>query len=148
MQLQVPAIYRLSITVNVVYSCMVFAYEASCRKWQLSGLPCGHVCAVCREEKLTNCNKWAETWFTKTALKGTYHEMVYPLEIESEWHDPGNLQKVKPPLMDKRQAGRPKNKDRFPSKNEEPKVRKCGRCGTVGHTRASCMEPVPRKQVT
>ncbi|PWA65285.1 hypothetical protein CTI12_AA336100 [Artemisia annua] len=37
--------------------------------------------------------------------------------------------------MVKQQSGRPKNKDRFPSKNEEPKVKQCGRCGCKSHTR-------------
>ena len=118
-----------------------------CRQWELSGLPCGHVCAVCRYEELTNCNKWAESWFTKTALKGTYQEMVFPLEEEANWHNPGNLQKVKPPLMDKLPAGRPKNKDRIRSKNEEPVIKKCGRCGNEGHNRESCMQPVPSSKV-
>lgn len=105
------------------------------------------MCAVCRSEDLTHCNKWAEDWFMKTTLKGTYQELVFPLEEESKWVNPGNLQKVKPPLMVKRQAGRPKNKDRFLLKNEEPKVKKCGRCGTEGHTREACMAPLPRTEV-
>ncbi|PWA81460.1 transposase, MuDR, MULE transposase domain protein [Artemisia annua] len=111
-------------------------------QWQLSGLPCGHVCAVCRVEELTSCNIWAQSWFTKASLKGTYQEMVFPLDEEANWHNPGNLQKVKPPVI-KRQAGRPKNSDRFPSKNEEPIVKSCGRCGIEGHTREACMQPVP-----
>ena len=115
-----------------------------CRQWQLSGIPCGHVCAVCRVEGLTNCNQWALAWFTKTNLQGTYHEMVFPLPDEPNWHDPGNLPKLKPPLMGKRQSGRPKNKDRIPSKNEEPKVKQCGRCGCKSHTREACMQPLPR----
>ena len=69
--------------------------------------------------------------------------MVFPLPDESEWHNPGNLPKLKPPVM-KRQAGRPKNKDRFMSKNEEPKPKQCGRCGCKSHTREACMQPLPR----
>ncbi|PWA94666.1 hypothetical protein CTI12_AA058000 [Artemisia annua] len=118
--------------------------ECTCRQWQLSGIPCGHVCAVCRVEGLTNCNQWALPWFTKTNLKGTYHEMVFPLPDEANWHNPGNLPKLKPPVMVKQQSGRPKKKDRFPSKNEEPKVKQCGRCGCKSHTREACMQPLPR----
>ncbi|PWA79213.1 transposase, MuDR, MULE transposase domain protein [Artemisia annua] len=114
------------------------------KQWKLSGLPCGHVCVVCRVEGLTNCNQWALPWFTKTNLKGTYHEMVFPLPDEANWHNPGNLPKLKPPVMVKQQSGRPKNKDRFPSKNEEPKVKQCGRCGCKSHTREACMQPLPR----
>ena len=120
---------------------------STCRQWQLSGLPCGHVCAVCRVEELTNCNQWAQSWFTKTNLKGTYHEMVFPLDEEANWHNPGNLQEVKPPLMNKRPAGRPKNSNRFPSKNEEKIVTRCGRCGIQGHTREACMQPIASLKV-
>ncbi|PWA41890.1 transposase, MuDR, MULE transposase domain protein [Artemisia annua] len=90
-------------------------------QWQLSGLPCGHVCAVCRVENLTNCNKWARTWFRKTALKGTYREMVFPFDEEANWHNPGNLQKVKPLLMIKNQSGRPKDKKMYSIKKRGAK---------------------------
>lgn len=69
--------------------------------------------------------------------------MVFPLPDEANWHNPGNLPKVKPPVMVK-QAGRPKNKDRFLSKNEDPKIKHCGRCGCKSHTRDACMQPLPR----
>ncbi|GJZ59491.1 transposase, MuDR, MULE transposase domain protein [Tanacetum coccineum] len=56
----------------------------TCRKWQLSGLPCGHVLAICRVYGLTNCNGLAKRWFMRTALKGTYQELVYPVgEVSS-----------------------------------------------------------------
>ena len=74
--------------------------------------------------------------------------MVFPLADEADWVNPSNLQKVLPPVLGKRQAGRPKNKDRIRSKNEEPKENKCGRCGSKGHTREACMKPVPRIEVT
>nr|GEU96799.1 transposase, MuDR, MULE transposase domain protein [Tanacetum cinerariifolium] len=46
--------------------------ECTCRKWKLSGLPCGYVCAVSRVVSLTNCNRWALDSFTKSTLKATY----------------------------------------------------------------------------
>ncbi|PWA82330.1 hypothetical protein CTI12_AA176610 [Artemisia annua] len=101
---------------------------------------------TCRSEGLTNCNQWALPWFTKTNLKGTYHEMVFPLPDQQNWHNPGNLPKLKPPVMVKKQSGRPKNKDRLPSKNEEPKVKQCGRCGRKSHTREACMQPLPKSE--
>ncbi|PWA28985.1 hypothetical protein CTI12_AA627080 [Artemisia annua] len=115
--------------------------ECTCRQLQLSGLLYGHVCAVCRAESLTNCSQFATSWFMKTNLKGTYNEMVYPLADEAKWQNPGNLQKVIPPVI-KKQSGRPKDKDRITSKNEGPIDYTCGRCGTKGHTRETCMQPV------
>ncbi|PWA75821.1 hypothetical protein CTI12_AA215570 [Artemisia annua] len=70
--------------------------------------------------------------------------MVFPLPDERNWHNPGNLPKLKPPAMVKQQSGRPKNKDRFPSKYEEPISKQCGRCGCKSHTREACMQPLPK----
>ncbi|GKC18482.1 transposase, MuDR, MULE transposase domain protein [Tanacetum coccineum] len=53
--------------------------ECSCRKWQLSGLPCGHVCAVSRVLNMSNSNRWAKAWFSRGTLKATYQQLVYPL---------------------------------------------------------------------
>ena len=141
-------IYKLITFYYFFFLTCIYVISCNFRQWQLSGIPCGHVCAVCRAEALTDCNQWALPWFTKTNLKGTYNELVFPLVDEADWVNPGNLQKVLPPVMVKRQSGRPKNKDRIRSKNEEPKENKCGRCGNKGHTRESCMQPLPRIEVS
>ncbi|GKF83038.1 hypothetical protein Tco_0244694, partial [Tanacetum coccineum] len=104
-----------------------------CRKWKLSGLPWGHVCAVCQVLGLTNCNLWAKPWFKKTTLKSTYQEMVYPLKDPKMWQAPNDLQLVLPPVMIKRPAGRPKNKDSILSTNEAPTLASCTRCGRNSH---------------
>lgn len=73
--------------------------------------------------------------------------MVFPLDVEANWHNPDNLQKVKPPLVIKNQSGRPKEPKRYQSRNEDPKSKNCGRCGSTGHNRDFCMAPLPRTQV-
>nr|GFB47935.1 transposase, MuDR, MULE transposase domain protein [Tanacetum cinerariifolium] len=52
-----------------------------------------------------------------------------------------NIQVVLPPLMDNRPDGRPKNKDRIPSHNEEPKITRCRRCGNTGFNRNALYAP-------
>ncbi|GJV79642.1 hypothetical protein Tco_1515512 [Tanacetum coccineum] len=69
-------------------------FSSTCRKWQLSGLPCGHVCVVSRHCDLSNCNLWAQAWFMKTTLKATYQELVYPLKDVSMWEAQNDLQQV------------------------------------------------------
>nr|GEU49850.1 hypothetical protein [Tanacetum cinerariifolium] len=96
-------------TVNTIYHLKLFqvynkrevhqvdlvAFECTCRKWQLFGLPCGHVCAVCR------------------------------VSDTKPWQAPNDLQLVLPPVMNKRPAGRPKNKDHILSTNEAPTLASC-----------------------
>ncbi|GKB92856.1 transposase, MuDR, MULE transposase domain protein [Tanacetum coccineum] len=86
----------------------------TCRKWQLLGIPCGHVIAVGRVMGCTDCSDMALV--------------------------------VKPPNMNFPKAGRPKNTARIKSQDEEPIQLRSSRCGVLGHTRASCHEPIPNYQ--
>ncbi|GJT35569.1 transposase, MuDR, MULE transposase domain protein [Tanacetum coccineum] len=124
----------------------LYSGTCTCRKWQLSGLPCGHVLAVCRVMGLTDFNHLAKGWFRRKALEGTYQELVYPVGEDSSWQRPNYLQVVKTPLMDKKLAGRPKRKARIRSQGEEPVLVRCGRCGACGHNRNSCRETIPQKK--
>ncbi|GJW16961.1 transposase, MuDR, MULE transposase domain protein [Tanacetum coccineum] len=117
--------------------------SCSCHKWQLSGIPCGHVIAVARVMGCTDCSELALGWFRKTTLYSTYQELVYPLGESSTRHCPDGLQVVKPPKMDFPKPGRPKKIDRIKSQGEEPIQVRCSRCSVRGHTRASCHEPIP-----
>ena len=119
----------------------------TCQKWQLSGLPCGHAIAVCRVLGLSDSSQLARDWFKKTTLKSTYDPLIFPLGDVSSWETPPNIQVVEPPLMDRRPAGRPKNKDRIRSKGEEPRRISCGRCGVVGHNRATYKQPLMKQKV-
>jgi hypothetical protein len=112
--------------------------ECTCRQWQLSGLPCGHVCAVGRFAGLTSVKKLAKAWFYNTTLKGTYEDMVYPLKDMTMWDTPDDIQVVSPPIVCNRRPGRPKKRNRIPSQGEVPTIIRCGRCGRPGHNRLTC----------
>ncbi|GKB65634.1 transposase, MuDR, MULE transposase domain protein, partial [Tanacetum coccineum] len=62
------------------------------------------------------------------------------------WVRPDSLQVVKPPNMNFRTAGRPKNTDRIKSQGEEPIQVRCSRCGVRGHNRTACHEPIANYQ--
>ncbi|GJY97469.1 hypothetical protein Tco_0514379 [Tanacetum coccineum] len=67
--------------------------------WIVTGLPCGHVCAVSRELNMTNSNRWAKAWFSRRTLKATYQQLVYSLPDVSLWVTPNDLQVVLPPAL-------------------------------------------------
>ncbi|GKD72150.1 transposase, MuDR, MULE transposase domain protein [Tanacetum coccineum] len=71
----------------------------TCRKWQLSGIPCGHVIAVSKKMGCTDCSHLALGWFRKTTLYSTCQDLVYPVGEPSSWVRPDGLQVVKPPNM-------------------------------------------------
>ncbi|GJS76428.1 transposase, MuDR, MULE transposase domain protein [Tanacetum coccineum] len=86
-----------------------------CRKWQLSGIPCGHVISVTRFIGLTDCVQYVADWFKKPKYQGTYSESIHILGNMSHWDLPPNIQKAIPPRMDNPQPGRPKNTNRIKS---------------------------------
>ncbi|KAD6118657.1 hypothetical protein E3N88_09928 [Mikania micrantha] len=54
----------------------LYARTCSCRQWQLSGLPCGHVIVVSRFLNQTECSHWALHWFTRDVYRSTYEESI------------------------------------------------------------------------
>lgn len=109
-----------------------------CRKWQLSGIPCGHVIAVTRYMGLTDCLQYVQDWFKKEKYQATYAESIQFVGNFHEWEYPSHIHPITPPKMDNPQAGRPKNKDRIRSQGEEPKTMYCTRCKEAGHNRQRC----------
>ncbi|GJY46249.1 transposase, MuDR, MULE transposase domain protein [Tanacetum coccineum] len=117
------------------------AGTCECRKWQLSGIPCGHVIAVTRFLGLTDCVQYVSDWFKKPKYQGTYSESIHFLGNMQQWEFPQNIQKAIPPRMDNPQPGRPKNTKRIQSQGEEPRVIHCSRCTQAGHRRDQCNKP-------
>ncbi|GKD95735.1 transposase, MuDR, MULE transposase domain protein [Tanacetum coccineum] len=107
--------------------------KCTCRRWQLSGLPCGHVCTVARVEGLTSVNQLGKPWFLNKTIKGTYAGLFFLVTDVSTWEITNEIQQVLPPDMGKKQSGRPKNRDHIRLQGERSIIDKCGRCGVKGH---------------
>ncbi|XP_022013727.1 uncharacterized protein LOC110913190 [Helianthus annuus] len=116
--------------------------SCSCRVWQVSGLPCGHVIAVSRFLGEPDCSHYAFSCYSKEVYKKTYEESINPLPHRSEWVIPEGLGSVLPPNITKRQSGRPKENKRILSRGEEPVPVYCSRCRTYGHVRDVCLDPM------
>nr|KAJ0224515.1 hypothetical protein LSAT_V11C100049030 [Lactuca sativa] len=118
----------------------------TCKYWEGTGLPCGHVIMVLKHLKKTNFGHLAIDAYKMETYRSTYEEPVYPLLEPCDWEIPADMMVVKPPIMDTRQAGRPRNKNHIPSQGEEPIVRRCSRCDSTTHNAATCPTLVPKKQ--
>ncbi|KAD7478398.1 hypothetical protein E3N88_01534 [Mikania micrantha] len=106
---------------------------------KLSGLPCGHVIAVSKFLKQSECyHHWAMDWFTNELHVATYAESIHPVPDESEWEIDENADKLVTPYMDKRQVARPRENKRIPSRGEETGPTICSRCHHKGHMRYQC----------
>ncbi|XP_022032921.1 uncharacterized protein LOC110934032 [Helianthus annuus] len=113
----------------------------TCRVWQLSGLPCGHVIAVSRFLGESDCGHYSMSCYSNEVYKATYAEEINPIPHKSEWEKPDGLLNLQPPNITKRQSGRPKENKRILSRGEEPTPIFCGRCRSHGHHRESCRHP-------
>ncbi|CAI9280984.1 unnamed protein product [Lactuca saligna] len=118
----------------------------TCKYWEGTGLPCGHVIMVLNHLKKTNLGHLAIDAYKMETYRSMYEDPVYPLPELCDWEIPVEMMIVKSPIMDTRQAGRPRNRNRISSQGEEPIVRRCSRCDSTKHNAATCPELVPKKQ--
>ena len=119
-------------------------HSCSCRKWDLSQLPCGHVMAVCRYLQLGDSQRFCNNFFSREWLSVMYQEPIKPLRHQSKWDTPEHIHSrlVLPTICDSRPPGRPAL-ERIPSTGEDVQPKKCGRCGQIGHNRTKCKNPMP-----
>lgn len=119
----------------------------TCNRWQKTGLPCGHAIVAIKSYNIEDCTPWVQNWFKTDTYRATYDKQIYPVGSPEEWERPGEVMTVKPPIMQKRQAGRPRNRDRIPSRGEGPIIKTCSRCKQTGHTRINCPTPLPARDM-
>nr|GEV25239.1 hypothetical protein [Tanacetum cinerariifolium] len=75
--------------------------------------------------------------------RASYNEVIYDVGHPSEWEQPYDLITVLPPVMEKRQPERPRNRDRFRSKGEQITPKSCTQCFKGEHNRRDCPSVVP-----
>ena len=127
---------------NNSYTVDLGLYTCDCRRWQLSGVPCGHSIACCREERIDPETLVHECYTVRTYLKAYGYTLV-PLGDPNVW-EVQNAYKVYPPVFTK-QLGRPKkNRKKTPEEKMKNGVRvlnkkgvtmHCSICGRADHNR-------------
>ncbi|GJT75742.1 transposase, MuDR, MULE transposase domain protein [Tanacetum coccineum] len=90
---QLAETYRAMVQ-DLYYKRRKLTGTCQCRKWQLSGLPCGHVIAVTRYLGLTDCVQYVSDWFKKPKYQGTYAEPIHFIGNVQEWEFPQHIQKA------------------------------------------------------
>ncbi|XP_050108509.1 uncharacterized protein LOC126587470 isoform X1 [Malus sylvestris] len=119
-------------------------HTCTCRRWNLTGIPCGHaIASICRrnEDPVT----YIHSCYKKASWKRAYGPFLRPMANEELWTRT-NLPPILPPVYHK-QPGRPK-KVRAREPDEKPAAPtgtrlsrsfhvkiKCKVCGEEGHNR-------------
>ena len=122
--------------------------ECSCRKWQLTGIPCCHAISsiyFCLERP----EDYIPTYFRREAYITCYEPIINPTNGTNMWPTT-NFDDILPPKF-RVPTGRPKNKRRKEVDEKHKKQTtnttkmsrkggkvKCWKCGTLGNNARSC----------
>ena len=124
----------------------------TCFQWQLSGLPCGHACAVSLQLG-HDPQEYAKGFYRLDAYRGTYENAIFSAIVNAATRIPFpalhgdpygvHLPLLLPPIIC-RQPGRPKTK-RIRGVNEGggrvKRLFRCSSCTSIGHTSRTCPNP-------
>jgi hypothetical protein len=118
-----------------------------CGRSTKHGIPCRHQCALARHNRI-DAVELVHVNLTMATMQAQYHRClpIHPVGFDSTEKVPGDQQLAPPD--EKVQPGRPKKK-RFASMasdNPDSKRRVCGRCGSLGHNKRSCKNPLTSEQ--
>ncbi|XP_058773528.1 uncharacterized protein LOC131647680 isoform X2 [Vicia villosa] len=117
--------------------------SCSCRKWELSGIPCCHVISC-----IWNIRKrpegYVSPYYSKLTFGRSYANIVFPTNGPQLWTNADHVPMC-PPIM-RRAIGRPKkmrNKTADEPKNPYVLSKKfatvtCNKCGQAGHNKRTC----------
>lgn len=119
----------------------------SCRKWQLSGLPCNHAVAAIYKS-YQHPEDFVSDFFKKEFYLKSYMPVFQPMPAQHGWTKT-NLPDIMPPgfkdhLKGRRQEKRRKGKFEVPKPKETSRMATitCGNCKLQGHKYTSCSMPL------
>lgn len=119
----------------------------SCRRWNLTGIPCMHAVA-CIHHNREKPEAYVDKYYHKETYLKAYEPMIHPIKGSNMWPK-CNQEPLLPPLV-KKQPGRPKKARRKdPEMEKDPnnpmqvvsrkgKTTTCTKCYGKGHNRRSC----------
>ncbi|KAL0437231.1 UNVERIFIED_CONTAM: hypothetical protein Sradi_0431000 [Sesamum radiatum] len=132
--------------------------SCSCRKWQLSGIPCKHACCAIYHQKHYPVDYVAECYSVET-YKNVYAPAILPMSHEGLWSEsyiipplPPNFGRGagRPAKARRRESDEPTLKNKKKSKRKQIlKIRRhqttihCRTCGEPGHNTSKCPERMP-----
>jgi hypothetical protein len=113
------------------YNVDMVSRQCDCRRWQLTGIPCHHVIACCRADRL-QVDKLVHSCYSIDTFKKAYAYNLTPLRSRVHW-EKMNGPIVHPPIYTK-VMGRPKkNRRKTPEEKEEHGVKSITRAGVTMH---------------
>ncbi|CAE5959904.1 unnamed protein product [Arabidopsis arenosa] len=126
-------------------------HSCSCRKWDMSGIPCRHALTVIIDKKL-NPKNYISSWYLTSRWRNEYSAYIDAVRGCNFWRKSGETELLLPPKPE----GRKRIPKRIKERNESPQKKKskgkekelklsrkkriihCGICGGEGHNTRKC----------
>ncbi|VVA22019.1 Hypothetical predicted protein, partial [Prunus dulcis] len=136
--------YQVNSMLGAMFVVDLERHTCTCRKWDLSGIPCPHALASIAKSEHSPLD-FVHALYKRPAYDRAYEGYISPMPSQAYWRKTGHVP-IKPPVY-RIQPGRPKlSKNR--EADEIPKgatklkrygiVITCRNCGQEGHNFAGC----------
>ena len=119
----------------------------SCRKWDMTGLPCNHAVSAIYKAEL-HPEDFVSPFFKKSMYINSYKPVFAPMPGEHGWTKT-NTEDIMPPAFKEHQKGRrqeKRRKGRFevpkPKENSRMATITCSNCKVQGHKYTNCAQPL------
>ncbi|KAG7594240.1 Transposase MuDR plant [Arabidopsis thaliana x Arabidopsis arenosa] len=137
-------LYEVRDMVDCGYAVNLWERTCTCRQFQLLTIPCSHAIAAAIREGI-RVDTMVGVQHTVPQLRLAYKEMIMPIpDMATLAPSPNDVGggKLAPPYL-KRPPGRPRKRRLF-SQGEFKRTsgKRCTRCRSVGHNRATCRGPM------
>lgn len=134
--------------------------SCTCRRWDLSGIPCSHAIACMREDRIAP-EDMVHSCYSIESFSKAYGNIIVPCHDNKEWRKMNGCP-IQPPLYVKKVGRPPKNRRKQPYEAESKKGGKkmsrhgavihCSHCGKPGHNKGGCTDAKaglpPREEVS
>ena len=81
----------------------------TCRRWQVTGLPCTHALCIITSIRGYNIEDYVHDYYSVAKFKKAYGKSVKPITDRKQWPQVDSGFKLWPPIL-KRAAGRPRKR--------------------------------------
>lgn len=142
---------------NSAYKVHMGMHFCSCRKWEMSGIPCRHALAIISNKKW-DPEDYISSWYLTSRWRNEYNAHIDAVRGINFWKKSGETEILPPPKPVT--EGRKKVPKRIKERNESPQKKKskvkgkekelkvsrekriihCGNCGEAGHNTRRCQK--------